>query len=230
MYTVAINKELTLRFHPNDRRTVSNVWYETGAECYGQKGDNCFHGRWETFSTSTTRTRLACMITRPLKLPVICRSFKSKPIVAVFFVFFFCLRWSLNCSRGVYLVSCKTQKNSLLSTSATSASLCEGLLYASPWLTTSRKLISSMWQQEWSIIAVRSHLLCSYKHSRERKNIDTCACVVHAYVGRCETETFTHWNDHRTKLNVNFLLCLDYCFSGVSISRSTKFFWKNLIS
>ena len=35
------------------------MWCETEAECYGQKDDNRFQGRWEMFLASTTHTRIA---------------------------------------------------------------------------------------------------------------------------------------------------------------------------
>ena len=58
-----------------------------------------------------------------------------------------------------------------------------------------------MRQRERSIIAVWSRL--PIKHSCERKNNRHARVYI---AEQCENGTFTHWNDRRTKQNINFLL------------------------
>ena len=143
------------------------------AEHYGQKGGNCFHGRWGTFLASTKRT--GALVTGCVNLynrwaalmPVICRSMEAKPIAFLFEAIHRTARvkrtWQVTrCEMTAFFRRLLHQVE------------CTRVRCASPWLTALWKVISSTRHPERSIITVRSRL--PIKRSRERRN-DWRACV-----------------------------------------------------
>ena len=125
-------------------------------------------------------------------LLVICRSFEAKPIVR---------GDRSNCSCEASLVGDKAQNNSLLSTSATLASLYEGLLCFSVLTYFSKVRIFHA--------TIENGQLLQYGHTyqlNDHTNVKTMDARTRVLRNGAKTETFAPQNDRATERNVNFLL------------------------
>ena len=132
------------------------------------------------------------MIAGRLWLLVSCRSFEAKPIVR---------GDRSNCLCEASLVGDKTWNNSLLFTSATLASLYEGLLCFSVLTYFSKARIFHA--------AIENSQLLQYGHAyqlNDRTNVKTMDARTRVLWNGAKTETFAPQNDRAMERNVNFLL------------------------
>ena len=125
-------------------------------------------------------------------LPVSCHLFETKLIVR---------GDHSNCLHKASLEGDKTQNNSLLSTSATLASLYEGLLCFS---------VLTYLSKAWIFHAtIENGQLLQYGHAYQlnnRTNVKTMDMRTRVLRNDAKTETFAPQNDRATEWNVNFLL------------------------